>query len=481
VVRLWEKSGIGATDPGMRVLGLLAGTAILAALWRNARRFGQSTPVVSIALLTFTSSVICYGDSIRAYGLGMFLGLCTIGVIWDVAQTPTRARFAIALVVALLSVHMLFYNCILLLAACCGAAAVTLPKRQWKRTSLIFLIGFICAISMLAYVPMIQRTRGEMMFKTELDFSGIISRLRESLQFATDGGVARGNNDIIWGAAIAASILVALGAWCAGALKSASQRRRDLVLFCATYLVVGILAYWGFLKILRYSLQPWYFLAAIAMVAAGLDGLFSAIESPRFRVLLAAFAAGFAFHSGISVWQNVGVRRTNADLVAADLGKRAAKGDVIVIAPWYLGVSFQRYYHGEGGCIAIPPVSFFDYQEYDLLTRFMKDRRAMDPVMGRISSLLQSGRRVWVVSNDIFPSSPPTPFFQRRPDPDTGWHTQDYLATWDHEVLYFLRQNSKEVLRIKLPKDPPVSDYEAIWLTRMEGWKETPRSDARPE
>src|ERR1700689_2260416 len=49
--RFWERIGIGVSDRGMRVLGLSAGLAILAVLWRNAKRFGLRAPVISLALL----------------------------------------------------------------------------------------------------------------------------------------------------------------------------------------------------------------------------------------------------------------------------------------------------------------------------------------------------------------------------------------------------------------------------------------------
>jgi hypothetical protein len=112
-VRFWEWSGLARTDRSIRALGLAAGLATVAALWRNARNFGFGTPVVSLALLTFTNSTICFGDSIRAYGMGMFLGVLAIGCIWELTQTATAWRIAAALIAALLGVHMLFYNCVM--------------------------------------------------------------------------------------------------------------------------------------------------------------------------------------------------------------------------------------------------------------------------------------------------------------------------------------------------------------------------------
>jgi hypothetical protein len=477
VLRFWEKSGIGATDHGMRLLGLLAGIGILAALWRNARRFGLNTPVVSIALLGFTSSVVCYGDSIRAYGLGMFLGLCTIGVIWSYAIAPTRGRFTIALVVALMSVHMLFYNCIILLAACCGAAAVTLPKRQWKRTVLIFLIGFICAITMFIYVPMIQRTRDIKMFQIPLDVWRLVARLRESFQFGTEGNVEPGHYDIVWGAVTASAVLVALGAWCAKALRSAPQLKRDSVMFCAACLIVGIGAYWTFLQALHYPMEPWYFLAAMAMVATCLDGLFGAIRASSFRILLCLCAVAFAINSVVPLWKNVGIRRTNMDIIAAQLQTAARSGDVILIDPWDDAVTFKRYYHGEVRWTTIPEISFFEYNKFDQLLKYMTDRHVVEPLNADLSAVLREGHRVWVISTVEFPEIPiASPHVQDAPDPLWGWRLWEYQMTWDNQVLYFLKSNSKRVEPVPVANDRPINHDEVSQLWYVEGWHENSAS-----
>jgi hypothetical protein len=471
VLRVWQRSGIGSSDLGMRLLGLLTGVGILAALWRNARRFGLSTPIVSIALLSFTSAVICYGDSIRAYGLGMLLGLCTIGVIWDLGQAPTRGRFAIALIVALMSVHMLFYNCILLLAACCGAAAVTLPKRQWNRTALIFLIGFICAISMFIYVPMIQRTRDVKMFQIPLDVWRLVARLRESVQFTTEGNVAPGHYDVVWGAVTVGGILVALGAWSVRALRTAPQRRRDSVMFCAACLFVGAGAYWTFLETLHYPMEPWYFLAAMAMFATCLDGLFGAIRASGFRVMLAVCAVAFAANSAVPLWKNVGIRRTNMDIIAAQLQTMATIGDEIVIDPWDDAVTFNRYYHGDVKWTTLPEVSFFEYNKFDQLMKYMTDRHVADPLNGKLSEVLRAGHRVWVVSTVDFPvAAIASPHYQDAPDPLWGWRLWEYQFTWDNQVLYYLKSNSKSVSVVPVANDRPINHDEVSQLFRVEGW-----------
>lgn len=481
-VRFWERSGIGVSDHGMRALGLLTGLAILAMLWQNAKRFGLTAPVLSLALLGSTSAVICYGDSIRGYGLGMFLGLLATGLIWEMTRKETTAAFIAALIAALLSVHMLFYNCVLLLAACCGAFAVMLPKRQWKRAGLVLVIGLICAATLPIYLPMIRHTRDYNMFRAPLNFPTLIYDFQRSLDFSPDGNTAPGFNSVIWGLTAAAGLLLGLAALCFRGSNAISGQRRDAVIFCAAQLVVGVLAYGAFLKILSYRLPPWYFLAAMAMAATSLDGLFGGARSPIARVLLSACAAGFALNAAIPVWVNVGVRRTNVDLIAAQVQRFAVKGDVVVMAPWNIGGTFLRYYHGPAEVTAIPPVSSLAYQQFNLLLSFMADPNAMDPLIRDLSEVLHKGHRVWIVGDHDFPASPPTSrYFQESPDPVYGWITPSYQASWQNEVFYALRHNSTGVMLLSIPMDRPVSYFERSYLSVVQGWNDpsvpaTPRT-----
>ena len=472
LVRLWQGCGLGDTDRSIRVLGLAAGLATVAALWRNARKFGLATPVVSLALLTFTSSTICFGDSIRGYGMGMFLGVLTIGCIWGLTQAVTARSLAEALIVALLAVHMLFYNGVVLLAACAGAAAVTAAKRQPKRTVQVLGIGLVCATTMLVYIPMIQRIREMRMFQQPHDSAWIVARLRDALRFQPDGNVAPGVNDIVWAGAATAGIGFAVAAWLSGAMKGASQRRRDLTIFCGVGLIVGLAGYWAFLRLLGYLMHPWYFLAAMAMTAAFLDGLFCGIDSPHFRILLTAYAAGLAVYSAQPLWQNVGARRTNIDVVAAELQRSAKPGDLIVLAPWYNAVSFHRYYHGPVQWTTAPPVGFVDYQRYELLIPFIRDPGAVDPLIEDLIDVLKAGHRVWVVGDDWFPPTPPPgPTFQTEPDARQGWRPAYYETEWDRQVCYALRHESKNLWMPPIWLDQPVSGYESVHLTAIWGWK----------
>ena len=265
-------------------------------------------------------------------------------------------------------------------------------------------------------------------------------------------------------------------------MKALSGQRRDAVIFCAVCLVVLVPAYGAFLKVVSYRLEPWYFLAAMAMVAAALDGLFGSVRSPIVRVLLAGYAAGFALNAALPVWQNVGVRRTNVDLIAAQVQRWAVKGDVVVMSPWDMGSTFLRYYHGPAQVTSIPPVPSLAYQQFDLLLKFLADRNAMDPLIRDLSDVLRQGHRVWIVGHHDFPSDPPgPPYFQQSPDPVYGWLVPYYQKSWQDEVFYALRHNSREVLLLPIPTDRPVSHFETASLSVVQGWNDRSMPTTRPQ
>ena len=147
-------------DAALRALGFITGLAVLGALWLNARAFGIRWPVLSLALIGLNPMVIRYGDSARAYGLGIFLILLTFRSFWrlvDKPSPPGARRVAAAAVLAVLSVQCLYYNSVLLLAIAAGTMAVAARRRAWKTVGLVLGIGILAAASLLPYVPMMRR------------------------------------------------------------------------------------------------------------------------------------------------------------------------------------------------------------------------------------------------------------------------------------------------------------------------------------
>ena len=106
LIRFWSAIGLGQTDFGLRCLGFGIGLSVLGALYRlNARVLGFSLPLLSLGLLAANLTLLRWGDSLRAYGLGCFLLLLTLSLVWALMRAPSAERFLAATLAAVLTLQ----------------------------------------------------------------------------------------------------------------------------------------------------------------------------------------------------------------------------------------------------------------------------------------------------------------------------------------------------------------------------------------
>ncbi len=478
-IRFWIGCGIGISDLGLRVTGLLTGLGMLAAIWLNARRFRYRTPIATLALLGFASAMVIYGDSIRAYGPGVLLELLTLGLIWDVATRPTLLRIVAALVVSLMAVQTLFYNSVILFALCSGGILVCLGHRHFKRAAIILTIGIVCAVSMLPYRVLTVRSASfRAMLVHPPTMGWLVSKFVESVGYDKDNPAAGSpHNAWMWGIAIVISLLVALtasrrfrGSTTEGQpIHPDIDFRKDVLIYHLTVLLIGIGAYWVFLHALAYTMQPWYYLALLALIATCIDGLFSSLPSTAVRVSLCLAAICFCASNFRPVWHDAGLRKTSLDYIATDLPELQRPGNLIIISPWFYAITFQRYYHGPAEYLTIPPMDFIKYQKYEQIIPAMQNVHAMDPVLQRIAATLKSGHDVILLGDFEYPDSNTTPpkLLPPAPSAQSGWEDSPYYFSWRDQITFFLKSHTAGWKRIKAPVKG-ISGYEhpnvfALW------------------
>jgi len=100
-----------------------------------------------------------WGDSLRAYGCGCLFIMLVPGLVWNLVRAPGRSSFLAASLAAILSVQTLYQNAFLVLAACLAGVAVCAGHRQWKTAALVLGAGFLAAVSLVPYVPLILHAR----------------------------------------------------------------------------------------------------------------------------------------------------------------------------------------------------------------------------------------------------------------------------------------------------------------------------------
>jgi hypothetical protein len=443
------------------------GLGVVALLWKNARALGDSIPLVSLTLLGFNSAVLSYGDSIRGYGLGMLTGLLAFGVIWRAADAPTPMHVTLALISSVVAVQCLYYNVVFVVSGCLAGTAVVVRRKSWRIAGLFLGIGTLAAISLLPYLkPIGQARKWNDLIRTDVSPAWIWFGLQEA--FATTGVAIRW----LWIGSAALALTAAVRISTASASRGISDRLRDAALYSAMAMSTGIAGYVLFLTVLGYYMQPWYFLALMALVAACLDlplALLCRSVAPRLvRLVTLVTVVALVLHP---IWTAARTRRTNIDLVASRLERLASDGDLIVLNPWYFGITFGRYYQGPAERTTVPPIADLSTHRYDLVKSKMMSSRAIDPVLVRIERTLQSGHRVFWVG-DLFipegedmPEDPPS-----APHPRSGWSEGPYYGAWGLEAGYLIKTHAKAGERIEIPVHQPVSPYEDVAVYVFSGW-----------
>lgn len=468
VVRLWAGIGWGETDTGLRLLGLLAGSSIIGAAWLNARLIRRSTPIIFLFLFGFSSLTIRFGDSIRPYGLGIMLILLASGLIWSVVESPAPLKVLAAAAVSALSVQCLYTNAVLLFAICLGGIAVALYNGMWKRAALVVGIGIAAALSLLPYLGMIRRSSE---WSVLVQYPNTFKQSWEVLSRHSLGS-AGALVFWLWCGLFLSGIFLAVYRVSSRSGAGASRRERDMAVFFTTAMVVSTAAFFLLFKFMKVTPHPWYFLSPMAIAAVSLDALFGMDRRPwrALRVALAVLVVGLTLNT---VGHRVMIRQTNTDLIAEELGKTASKDDLILISPWYVGITFQRYYKGAAPWTTIPPMEDLSLVRYDLLKEKMISPYLLSPVFKDIDDTLDRGGRLWLVGNFYSRYDPETgqlPFvLPPAPNGPYGWRNGPYLRSWSMQTEYFIYSRASQLKQLPPAGDKAINPYEKSSIVVVEG------------
>jgi hypothetical protein len=464
LLRSW--SGLfGTSDDSLRFLGLLIGLGVVAALWINARLLGLAFPFWSIALVGANPLIIRYGDSVRAYGLGLLLLLLMFGLVWKLTQSPRLKWFLLASITSVLAVHALYYNAVLLFAICLGGCAVAWRQRRWRTALAVLGVGLIAAVSLLPYLPTFLNAN-DWNFLVQYPFTlpWMWVRVKEVIGSPHWIGI------LVWIALLLAALVVA-STTIFRTVDEPSRLRQHRITFCVVALVIGVVAYTGFLKLLNYHTQAWYYVALLTFAAACLDPILAPVKAHAHRIARAAAVALFLAFTALPSSRVISPRHTNIDLVASALHHLATPDDFILLTRWECGVTMNRYYKGPAAWATIPPLADFRFQAYQPVMEHMKAADPLRPIVERAEQTLRSGHRVWLVGEAPAPlpgeEAPTLPRVV-----DSKWRgSAAFYAVWVMQVTGFLKSHMVQASELSGISIGPVSDFENLPVQTIEGWK----------
>jgi hypothetical protein len=468
VLRAWTTFLWNGGDAAIRTLGLLIGTALVPALWWTSRALGV-LPLASLAVAATPLLVTWSGVQNRAYGLAAVLVVLLVGAVWRMVERASPARVAIAILVALLAVHTTYHAPVVLVAALAGATVVAAVRRDVRLVAIAAGIGITCAVSLLPYAGVLERTRSHV----KIVYGRVsLGSIGHGLVVALEPGGAIAVAALAGGLLLCAwALVVALRSrlrerdTCAA--RDATGAAHDAALFSGATALVAAIGQVPFLFSVGFFVQPWYYPNAVLVVAIALDVVLQRAVLPRAvrtaaAVAVTALLALVVVPSGLAVAQ----RQSNLDLVAAYLKQNARPGDLIVVYPWHYGLSFDRYYDGEVPFMTVPDVADHTYHRFDQLAELMRDPERIKPGFRRIHQTLQSGGGVWVVG------APPEEVLAQFPVPPVpsdddplSWNDNRYSVLAGLQLRWVLAQSSPQAYPVPPLTALRVRDYENAPLT----------------
>jgi len=330
IIRQFSALAGPLNDPALRALGFFVGVGVVAALWFYARALRYSFPLVSLALLAMNPSVIVWGDSLRGYGFGILLSVVSGALLWRFVERPTVGRFTLAAFAAIASVHTLYYNSVVLLAFCAGAAAVCAQRRVWKTAALVVGIGAIAAITMVPYVSAIRDASIWVMLVRIPQYTF----LRFSVKLYQTVSPAGPWAPVVWTELLILALIAGFREARFTTFLGYSPTQRDVALFSSVTLAVGLPSLFVFLRMLSYPTEPWYYLSLLAVSAVCIDAIAGSLihgnTARAVRLIAVLVLTGATITPAL---REVNTRMTNVDLIASRLEQIADHGDLIVVNP----------------------------------------------------------------------------------------------------------------------------------------------------
>jgi hypothetical protein len=473
LVKIWCATGLGQSDVSLRFLGSVIGLGSVAALWLASWIARRAPPLISLALFGLNSTVISFGDSLRAYGLGSLMIALMAAAAWWFLKKSSWPRAAVVAALAVLSVQSLYHNAVLVGAVCLGVVAVCVQRKEWLAAVKILSAGALAAISLLPYVPNLVAGSGTVaVLRTGISWPRFFSDL------TTDLGFPWRQYIYVWAALALLALVCAVLAL--QQKSSPTNEPAEILppfetnLFAGTMLFFAATGFLFFLWLTAVPGQAWYFLPIMILAAVCFDAACSTWQN-RARAICLLGLMATVFISIPVVRRDLDYRFTNIDIWSQGLTAETAREDYILITPWYCGITFDHYFHGATPWTTIPPLADHATHRYDLVRAEIQGTNVMQPVLEKIAATLKSGHRVWLLApvgalKIPAPATPPPADLPPAPLPDSGWADEPYAVVWSMQAMQFLSSRSRSFGLVKNSSaSPHIAENMELFLAA--GWK----------
>jgi hypothetical protein len=461
----------GSSDAAVRSLGLVIGLTTIPAIWWSMRQFGISFPWWVLVLFGLDPSLMIFGGEVRGYGLGIITFFLLVGTAWRTLQQPSGWQWCGLVVISLMAVQSSFTNCFLLAATLIACGVVALRQGRFSLCVGMMLVGILAAMSMVPYAIYVA-PRLTRVVNLVHDPVPRLLPLRVFIQTYKWGGLVRGWLGVAVGLLGFSELLRQLFLAKRDQV-TASTPNQDLVVFLPVFFWVGTAGFWFYMRFLGVQTANWYHLPWMALLAITTElgmRLWSQQQPERQRLTMRVATMG-ALLIAIEVVPQLQFRLTTTDLIARDLSQNVRLGDLVIVSPWYVGITFGRYYQGAAEWTNLPNVDHIDhhlaYEQQKEKVMPWPSPQGIQQELQKIDATLQAGGRVWWVGPfKLLPPGKSPLILSGAPDPQYGWSESAYLTSWQQIAIAKMQSIGVTVRPWAMPRPKGVNPNEnpAVFL-----------------
>ena len=452
-------------DYAYRMLGLFVGLLIILSVWINAFYFKYKYPYISIALIGLSPLIFYWGCSMRAYGAGLIFTILLIPTTWNYVILGGYKKFAVLLITSIISVQLLYYNSLVLLSCTVSGCAVLLINKSYKRILFLVSIGFISALTVIPYIAITNKVnKWDVLSKLKtFGFGYFCTKFYQSININGDE--------------FAVMYLLFIGFVVLIGISAVFKNKKEII-YSLTLIISYPMFFYIFLRILKWPTQPWYYITIFSILAIAGEIILKKIFIDKkvvvyVSLIYVVIVIAVPFNRADCFSK---LRITNVDLAAKYLNSNTLNGDLIILYPWYNGISFNRYYNGCAKWVTIPNIKDHFYHRYDLIKNLCES-----PDQVKITESLKSEIITTLKNNKNTYSVGPFSFFQQMENQSTvlpapfsawGWSGAGYEQAWSVDVLRYLSSHSLKYSIVSSIKNETTIGVENLFVVCFSGWRD---------
>jgi hypothetical protein len=468
LVRGWTAIA-GQSDESLRFLGLIGGCLLVVSFCTSARQLGFGFPFIALVCCAINPGFVYWGDSIRAYGFGGAVVVLLAGAFWRLGQSVNWLTVTTSLLLSLAAVSLQHTNCFLVGAV--AAAACVIALRRHRRPETIAILG-VAGLAALSTVLQINALRMRLTYVHPLNASNIVSWSDLWETFAQTLGAGQPFMVWIWIGILCVAIGFATLLQFLRRRKAVDFRSTDLALYALLVILISTAAEMLFLKHFDQVPKTSYYFSLLSLTAVMIEACFQ----PLLRAFLSvrAFRALGSLAMVIALtptsWADVHLHHSNIEGLCDFLHQNATPGDLVVVQPWFLTLTVDRYYHGPAPWIGVPDWPDKSINRYDEVMKMEASADPCGPALDRIGATLANHHSVWIVGGlNVPPAGLLPPKLAAAPDPKVGWDWQAYVRAWSLQVGEYVQQHAQTATVLPQTNDLPLDGMEDVSLVRLTG------------